>query len=546
MRHDKRSSREDRKGQPTLIVGGAFCLGLLVMSLRYGPQLGLILSQFPALWSIEQNRPVILGLFARMFLTAFVFAAFALAGVLVWYAMKSSRHEVKTPIAHLPQQYQRSQQHVPPFTDTSLPQQPHEVILPSLAPALMQAATQEQTMQSLPILPLPPSAQTPIMSHTHVHTKESNGDAVQEAHHLDQQAEHALPDKHDSGAQGEPTIEIHLLRQVKMDLCIQEKRYPIIIDDLNVRARHLIAYIAWHKGEHVQLGEMRTDVFGSEEADTEQVQSAFSTAKRDIRRRIDEAVERARKELGESVLPKDLDLDLFTLLKGRKYTLASYCQIVDLSFIESQHQIIEGAESAIEQTKTVPQHVKDACDALIKAYKGDFIEDLLDEDADALDPWPQSWAREPFTRLRDYYLTALLYAGEYERKATNYANAAELFARGAMAACNNRIKDGRFDTTVYFSKAGSKRFGPHVVLSEQLIRRALACYGMIGSTTAASRAYALYEKQMLLVWGHWTPQPETTKVKDAVRDQTGAYEFPDTIATPYGMEDEQLLRTESA
>src|SRR5450755_1019937 len=58
---------------PTLVVGGAFFAGLVVTAVRNWAQLGLIVSHFGALWSVEENRYIITALLFRMLLTAVVF-----------------------------------------------------------------------------------------------------------------------------------------------------------------------------------------------------------------------------------------------------------------------------------------------------------------------------------------------------------------------------------------------------------------------------------------------------------------------------------------
>ena len=169
----------------------------------------------------------------------------------------------------------------------------------------------------------------------------------------------------------------------------------------------------------------------------------------------------------------------------------------------------------------------------------------------------QSWAREPFTLFRDYYLQAVLYSAESERKTgdaeedaskqqeEHYKEAGRLFVVGALAACDSRVFGGRFDMKVSFVKTG-RRAGAHVILSEQMLRRGIALYGKIGSTTLANRAYADYEQQMAVVSGRtWVVHPETVKDLEFAIAQTGAYRFPAGIATPYALAN-HLADAESA
>jgi hypothetical protein len=560
---------------PTLIVGGAFFTGLLLMIFLNRSQLGLIVSQFSALWSVEKNRPIIIGLIARVIIASFFFAAVACAGLLALFLVNQQDEEniseIRPPVPVQRQTSYRPVQStpIPPIQAFSqVSSRRSEEVLPSSSRPSPERVEEHQAQNAalqLPIPPIPPtrSSKTTTISppatsgqQSHIHAGTSEGAPVLEVPQTLPVEEGALDKASLTGEQEPASIEISLLKNVRMDLSIpqRKKRYPIPIDDLNPRARHLIAYIAWHKGDLVRLDDVRTYVFGSEEADSDQVQNAFSTAKRDIRRRVLKVIEDANNDMGEQIIQGDLDI--FALSAGRQYYLPTYCRIIDLSFIEEQHRIIEAAETSNQLVNEVPHEVKDACDALIKAYTGDFLEDLLVKYPDAVDPWVQSWVREPFTRYRDFYLQALLYAGEYERKAgdneanpldkrDHYASAARLFVQGAMAACNSRVFDGRFDTLVYFAKSG-RRAGQHVTLSEQFIRRAIAYYGKIGATTQVNKAYGLYERQMLIVSGRtWSAHAETIKVLEDAQKQTGAYQFSEKVATPYDLED-SLVDAESA
>ncbi len=477
-------------------------------------------SQVGVLWSIEQNRQILI-------LAAVIFVQMALACGLAIYVIKRFQDDEVIMSRH-------TQAKAP--TGESMSIQVSPVTLKSIQPAVSSSLMDEQEVQGHEV-PASLTHDTPVTQiPPHICAEEderARGSMTVYHEQLPPSADVMRREEDKSGsvssgtdARASISIEIRLLKNVRMDLYVRGKRYPIEVDTLNSRARHLIAYIASHQGRMVKLDEMRTHVFGSEEADLDQVQNAFSTAKRDIRRRIGEAVERANSEAGEQVLPDDLDI--FALAKNRRYSLSEYCTVLDLSLIEQQSRIIEQAENQL--VDGVPEHVKDACDALISAYTGDFIEDLLTEDPDAIDPWVQSWAREPFTRYRDSYLQALLYAGEYEFKAgdtavardlkrEHYAHAARLFVQGAMAACNSRVCDGRFDLKVFFK--ADRRAGPHVTLSEQLIRRGITSYGKVGNSTLADRAYGAYEQQMLRVLGRaWTARPETVKALEEVLGNT--------------------------
>ncbi|WP_126632058.1 hypothetical protein [Dictyobacter alpinus] len=547
------------------------------MALINRAELGIIVSQFGALWPIAQNRQEILRVCFKILLTGLVFAAIALVCYLTFYAVRNYKQDGQDeqdealPVATT-HTASRALSRTPVMATS--PSATQRDLIPAPASPRQQVPSQRPAMQQLPFTPIPETVM--ISAHAINAQIEKEHAEIQSVgtiygdtvvipeERLDQQAakeeKSLVSSKQQLGQMGdEPTpiyITITLLKTITMALHVpgSTKTYPVTLDDLNSKALQLIAYIARHQGKKVNLGDMRNDVFGNDDMDTNQVQESLNTAKREIRRRIGQAVERARNDFGTDVFPTDLDI--FELAK-KKYWLPAHCRVTDLAILEEQHQIIEQAETSNQLVNYVPDAVYKACMTLINTYSGDFIEDLLVDDPYAFDPPTDSWAREPFTLFRDYYLDAILYAAEYERKMADsantpaqqrehYAEAGRLFSLGAMAACNKQVFDGMFDTKVFFSSKPGRRHGAHVLLSEQLIRRAIALYGKIGNTIVAKRVYATYEQQMHFVSNKgWTADPETLKDLEAAMQQTGAYRFPDQIASPYDLSS-NLVGAESA
>jgi hypothetical protein len=149
----------------------------------------------------------------------------------------------------------------------------------------------------------------------------------------------------------------------------------------------------------------------------------------------------------------------------------------------------------------------------------------------------------------------VLYAAEYLRtqgdtvpaepeKRECYDAAAHLFAQGAMVVCNPRTYDGLFDHEVYFSTRSKSRHGGHVLLSEHLIRRAIALHRQNGNTNLMKRVYTAYRKQMLQVSDDvWRADTPTLQDLEAALQQTGAYRIPDTIVSPHDLS-ETLKRSD--
>jgi hypothetical protein len=311
---------------------------------------------------------------------------------------------------------------------------------------------------------------------------------------------------------------------------------------LNAKRVQLLAYIACMRGETLKRDRMLEQLFGhgrsDEEATPEKLGEAFDSHKKLLRADIRQAIASLNSEVGQQVIPPDFDLFEH---KRQLWWLSPLCRVTDLEVIEAEHQIIEEARKNGALVNGVPEAVKAACDRLMAAYSGDFLEDIIDNYLDEFEPWVNSWARKPYTLYRDYYLQALWYAAEYEwrfgqqvadegsqwadeasqnRKFEHWGRAAQLYRTYAMSACNNR-----FDTKVTFGTAG-REHGERVIMSERALRRAIVLYGAMSSTHLVDEAYSAYSRHMRHISGKWwEPGKETLADVQAAKEQTGTYRF---------------------
>ena len=317
---------------------------------------------------------------------------------------------------------------------------------------------------------------------------------------------------------------------------------------LNAKRVQLLAYIAWLRGETVNRDRLLEQIFGhgrsDEEATREKLGEAFDSHKKLIRWDLREAISKLNEEAGKEVMPPDLDIFAH---RQRLYRLSEVCRVVDLQAIEAQHQVIEQARKEGLLVESVPEQIKQACERLLAAYPGDFLEELITDYLDDFEPWVSSWARKPYTLYRDYYLQALWYAAEYElrtgqqltgdpgaegeekrrQQRKHWNRAAQLYRTYAMSACSNR-----FDTKVTFGGPG-RESGERVVMSERALRRSLVLYGATGATHLVDQVYTAYYKHMRsLSAKSWEPSKETLKDLESAKEQTSAYRFPRQV-TPH-------------
>jgi hypothetical protein len=343
-------------------------------------------------------------------------------------------------------------------------------------------------------------------------------------------------------ARPSPLVSITLLKEVTVTLHAPggiSRQVPL---SLNAKRVQLLAYIAWMRGETLKRDRMLEQLFGhgrsDEEATPEKLGDAFDSHKKLLRTDIRQAIARLNTEVGQEVIPPDFDLFEH---KRQLWWLSSLCNVRDLEAVEAEHQIIEEARKNGLLVNRVPEAVKAACDRLMAAYSGDFLEDIIRNYPDEFEPWVSSWVRKPYTLYRDYYLEALWYAAEYEwrlgqqigderagqaneasqnRKFEHWGRAAQLYRTYAMYACNHR-----FDTKVTFGTGGREQ-GERVIMSERALRRAVVLYGAIGSTHLVDEAYSAYYRHMRHISSKmWEPGKETLADVQAAKEQTGTYRF---------------------
>ena len=357
----------------------------------------------------------------------------------------------------------------------------------------------------------------------------------------------ALPDLHDA------VLDIRLLKTVQIILVGADGHRLVVSFTTHVRRVQLLAYLGWHWQQQARVNReiIMEQVFGhglpDEKATPEKLASDFNSHRKLLRRDIRMAIAQLNTQAGREVFPPDLDI---FANQQQLWWLSPLCRVTDLETVMGYHQVIEVARTEGRLVESIPDEVKAACDALIAAYPGDFLADLLRDYAIDFEPLHTSWVRKPFTLYRDAYLEALWYAAEYEMRVgtlrdedapsdpvstegeqrtrkshESLARAAQLYYRYAMKAC-----ESRFDTKVTFGKPG-RQHGERVIMSERALRRCLMLYGSIGSTHLVDQAYSTYTKQMKRISADvWNPGEETLKELEQAKARTGQFRLPAQVS----------------
>jgi hypothetical protein len=551
---------------PVLVVAAAILLALVLWTLPNWTVFSSTFVHWYALWQVSGNRlPIILLIIkvaSPVLLALLISACFWL-----WYSLKPfllKEEEIPLETAQLEQQRvaststEQDQQASLPVEQSTTRQSEQIMLTPAMPSLSATSVAQEQQSEgreeedhvpgSVARKKLSPHAATLLQrrrQRLYGHAVRIGGHASPSTNPstasvdrpVDTITSEAPPPSRPS-----PLITITLLKEVTVTLHAPGGIKRLVPLTLNAKRVQLMAYIAWMRGETLKRDRMLEQLFGhgrsDEEATPEKLGEAFDSHKKLLRMDIRQAIASLNAEVGQEVIPPDFDLFEH---KRQLWWLSPLCRVTDLEKVEAEHQIIEEARKNGTLVNGVPEAVKAACDRLMAAYSGDFLEDIIRNYFDEFEPWVNSWARKPYTLYRDYYLQALWYAAEYEwglgqqvadenshkadeasqnRKREHWGRAAQLYRTYAMSACNNR-----FDTKVTFG-TGSREQGERVIMSERALRRAIVLYGAIGSTHLVDEAYSAYSRHMRHISGKmWEPGKETLADVQAAKEQTGTYRF---------------------
>lgn len=340
----------------------------------------------------------------------------------------------------------------------------------------------------------------------------------------------------------------------------------IPIKATTIRAR-LLAYLAVRRGELVHRSKILYHIFAwrreDGSGDDDQTSTLFYAHTKLLRDNVKKVILDINHEAGKQVI--DPNVDLF-VLSNEHWALAPVCQVVDLDEVEEQYRIIDLARKDGLLTNEIPFFVKDACEKLLAAYPGDFVQDLIKASAESFKPWDgkASWAKRYNTFARNHWLTAKWLLGQYELQQakacasilemllqegletlevknkllqqlgssritsieqragksarlksdllaeeldremrTAYGKAIEPFRMYALNACKTEYYPGApFDEKVSYN-AQTKTFGDRIGASEQALRRCLKACAFIGDKRVANEVYAAYHAQMVALFKSW-------------------------------------------
>lgn len=328
--------------------------------------------------------------------------------------------------------------------------------------------------------------------------------------------------------QSAPLMTISLLKRVQVRLQLPNgltREVTLRKGEHGIRLI-LLAYIVWRRGKPVDRDKILTYIFARgrrREMEPSQLSEAFDAAKKFLREDLKRAIHAANKEAGQELIAEQA-VGFFQHDPGF-YRLHPCCRVEDLERIEQLYQTIHLArkEGLLDEKVdgSIPPWVVEACQQLLQAYPGDFLEELIEKFPDAFG----SWVREPVTRYRDCYLDALWILATYEhalgqhyfdeslsteqneeRRRHHQGKAAQLYYEYALFAINSRV-----DSKLKFAYRAGKD-GERVVMSQKAISRCVILLGCMGKIDMIDQTYLTYKDKMsLLSEGQWKPEKETER-----------------------------------
>jgi len=360
-------------------------------------------------------------------------------------------------------------------------------------------------------------------------------------------------------AQTAPPVAISLLKRVSVKLLAPDgttREVKLRRGENGIRLI-MLAYIAWRQGEPVDRDKLLTYVIARgrrRDMNTDQLSEVFDAAKKYLREDLKRAINEMNRQAGRELIAEKT-VDFFSNEPGF-YWLHPSCRVVDLAEIEKDYQTIQLArkDGLLDEKLdgSLPEWVIEACQKLIGAYSGDFLEELIAKFPDEFG----LWVREPFTFYRDRYLDALWIMATYEsalgrnffdeqltaeqneeQRRHHIARAAQIFYDYALYAINSK-----WDQKLKFAYRANKD-GERVIMAPRALRRCVVELGKLGKTDTIDQVYLAFKERMsALSEGNWKPDRETESDVAEARRQTSAYRFSAQLPARQGTPGEKLSK----
>ncbi len=332
----------------------------------------------------------------------------------------------------------------------------------------------------------------------------------------------------------EITVEVQSAEGTKRSVQLKRKRR----DDGKYTERELLAYLASRRGEPIAREKLLEAIFGYGLSDDKYSMTNLTGQFNKCTQFLRQDINKVATELG---IPS---LTIISSARDEWRLLTEECQVIDLEEVERQYKRIEG----VSREDCLKPDVQTACQTLIDAYSGDFLETSIEDIVrEGGDNWVDNWMRQPYTQYRTKFFQALWYRAEFwrirgdlssdtsEREQTLQRNwyelAAKLYERYALHVATDYTNE----SAMLFDLEIKER----ISLGERALRAGLDMYAATKNTQAGDTLYLSFARRMeTLTQGQWKPRNDTIEAWKKMKEQTKSHRFAPRV-TPHEMEGEE-------
>ena len=341
-------------------------------------------------------------------------------------------------------------------------------------------------------------------------------------------------------------VEVQNDSGVKKSVTLQRKRRG----DDRYTARDLLALLGALRGKPIGRLKLLESVFGYGLSDTDKKRQPEA-----LRNQLNKATQYLRDDINEAASSLGLpELKVIGSSHEEWFLLTSECRVVDLDEVDASFSQLEGTPPQ----KALEESAQQACERLIKVYKGSFMERYIEEAVQAgHDEWDSNWMRTFYTEYLKKYLLAVWYRAEYWRikgdmlvatddasrtlQRTYYETAAKLYEEYV-----DRAVPGYSDQA---AMAFSTDIEMQSIQAERALRSCLDMYTATGNTQAAEPVYQTFCNRMVDLWSflapdaekEWGPSNETRDAWKNLNMQTKAHRKAGSV-TPHELPASEVRR----
>ena len=337
----------------------------------------------------------------------------------------------------------------------------------------------------------------------------------------------------------EMVVEVQNSSGVKKAVVLQRKRRE---DDRYIE-RDLLAYLAALRGQHVNRNKLLEGVFGYGLPDSAMPGEEESKLRKlrqpeALRNQLNKTTQFLRGDINAIAAQLGLTdkLKIIGSDHDEWYLLTDECRVVDLDEVDRHYVVLEG----IKGQHYLDENVQQACEGIIKVYRGNFLENYVEDAVQAgHDEWDSNWMRPFYTAYLKKYLVAVWYRAEYWHLKADAIVASDEASRVLQQTyyetAAKLYEDYVYHAVPGFNDQAAMAFASDIetiaAQAERALRSALDMYTATGNTQAGEPVYQTFCNRMVDLWSFlsdedergWRPKNDTIDAWKNLRAQTKAH-----------------------